>query len=985
MAKFKTRARAVDMLGRQQIAGIPTAISELFKNAHDAYADHVEVDFYRSDRLFVLRDDGIGMTKEDFENRWLTLGTESKVGGRAGLKPPFIPPSKPVRPTLGEKGIGRLAIAAIGPQLLVLSRAIREDGLHDLVVAYIHWGFFEQPGIDLEDIEIPIKTFPNGGIPNSQDVKEMIQISRDNLKKFKNVIDEKESNRIEVDFQKMLIDPAEIDQYLPDLSLRGTGSGTHFIIIPANEILEADIDSDTKEKASPLTKALLGFTNTMTPGHNIPLIKTAFRDHQQDEIFDDLIGEGEFFTPDEFELADHHIYGHFDEYGQFKGNVSIFGKKYTDHLIAWSGAKGNQTECGPFKINLAEVQATQKESRLPSEEYAKLISKTRKIGGLYIYKNGIRILPYGDTDVDWLDIEKRRTKHAGYYHFSHRNFFGVVEIDQVKNSNLSEKAGREGFRENKAYRQFQEILSKFFVQVAADFFREEGLYGEEYNKVKDELSRLEIARREREKQVSSKKKKLSDDLETFFSMVDAGKPEEEAMLLAESVQQELNKISTVVDPHKAAAWLLNIEAKARHDLRDLEAKYRVQKPKGVGLSMKLARDYQSHLAVYERIQRDTFSDVKDLIEGKVSELAKNAKIELDRRVRVELSLKDLSEEARRAGKEESTETNETLGKVHDEVKAIAKSSVKEIDNTIREVISEFERIDFMTLEDTTLVETRDRLEGRILNIKERKQDYLRYIRAQLESIKLDGSTSQLDQMEALEQRNLSLEERADMDLQLSQLGMAIEVINHEFESSIRGIRQDLRRLKAWADVNQSLNPVYKNLRTSFDHLDGYLTLFTPLHRRLYRNEVEIKGAEIKTYIDDLFKKRFDRHQIELQATKAFITKKIVGYPSSFYPVFVNIVDNAIFWVKDQPVPRIIRFDALGDSFFISNNGPIIPERNYSAIFEQGISYKPGGRGLGLFISKEVLNKIGYELSIVEPQSEMNVTFQITPKLDTNNI
>ena len=43
-ATFKARARTLDMLGRQQIAGIPTAISELFKNAHDAYADRVEVD-----------------------------------------------------------------------------------------------------------------------------------------------------------------------------------------------------------------------------------------------------------------------------------------------------------------------------------------------------------------------------------------------------------------------------------------------------------------------------------------------------------------------------------------------------------------------------------------------------------------------------------------------------------------------------------------------------------------------------------------------------------------------------------------------------------------------------------------------------------------------------------------------------------------------------------------------------------------------------
>ncbi len=36
--QFKASARALDMLGRQQIAGRPTAISELSKNAHDAYA-----------------------------------------------------------------------------------------------------------------------------------------------------------------------------------------------------------------------------------------------------------------------------------------------------------------------------------------------------------------------------------------------------------------------------------------------------------------------------------------------------------------------------------------------------------------------------------------------------------------------------------------------------------------------------------------------------------------------------------------------------------------------------------------------------------------------------------------------------------------------------------------------------------------------------------------------------------------------------------
>ncbi len=85
MVQFRARARTVDMLGRQQIAGIPTAISELFKNAHDAYATQVLVDFYRPEQLFVLRDNGFGMAVRDIMEKWLVLGTESKLAGHDEL------------------------------------------------------------------------------------------------------------------------------------------------------------------------------------------------------------------------------------------------------------------------------------------------------------------------------------------------------------------------------------------------------------------------------------------------------------------------------------------------------------------------------------------------------------------------------------------------------------------------------------------------------------------------------------------------------------------------------------------------------------------------------------------------------------------------------------------------------------------------------------------------------------------------------------
>ena len=64
MTTFKTRARAVDILGRQQIASLPTALSELFKNSHDAYATHARADFFRVSNLLAVTDDGNGMDRD---------------------------------------------------------------------------------------------------------------------------------------------------------------------------------------------------------------------------------------------------------------------------------------------------------------------------------------------------------------------------------------------------------------------------------------------------------------------------------------------------------------------------------------------------------------------------------------------------------------------------------------------------------------------------------------------------------------------------------------------------------------------------------------------------------------------------------------------------------------------------------------------------------------------------------------------------------
>ena len=984
MAIFKTRARTLDMLGRQQIAGIPTAISELFKNAHDAYADTVEIDYYRSDGLFVLRDDGVGMSREDFVSRWLTLGTESKFD--ASQSPPSDPQKQP-RPMLGEKGIGRLAIATIGPQLLVLTRPKSDDLASELTAAFLHWGIFEWPAIDLDEIEIPLLAFQPGTLPSAQDVAEMVGEFRAHAEKVGNRVDKPLLKGLVDELKQFDVDPQNIDSFLQEPSLRGDGCGTHFIIKPASPLLADDIDGDPMaskaaalKKATPLKKALLGFSNTMTPDSDT-VIHTAFRDHKTDEVADDLIGEEEFFTPEEFENADHRIHGTFDEFGQFRGLISIYGETISDHVITWGGGRGVPTNCGPFSIDFAAFEGESRHSTIPHEEHTRLAGKTEQLGGLYIYRNGIRVLPYGDTDYDWLDIEFRRTKSAYYYYFSHRKMFGAVEIDADRNRGLREKAGREGFQENKAYRQFRSILQNFFLQIAADFFRTEGVHAETFDLRKEELSQEDKARKLRERKVAERKKTFRAALDTFFSELANNAPQEEALALTERIAKELQSIRTITDSRMAVHRVLGLERQAHTDIREMEARYRVSRPR-IGLSKPVLRDWSVYNTQFASLQENVFRPTRELVEGLIGEEAQKARLSLDRRVRTEAALEDLGREARKTTGESSRAVREEAEKVAADARAAAGQSLKIVESELRAVLSDVQRIDLDGMPDERFVETRNVLEDRVEKATEEQSELLRSVLEQLQSIDVTGRSSTAEQLMAIEQRNILLEEEAEADAQLAQLGMAIEIINHEFSATIRSVRNGLRRLKAWADANKELGKLYESIRASFDHLDGYLTLFTPLQRRLYRKAVEIRGSEIRDFLEELFRARLVRHDVTLKATKAFDNAMVVGFPSSFYPVFVNLIDNAIFWLSQQNPERKrrIELDERDGAMLVSDTGPGVNVRDREAIFEFGFSRKPGGRGMGLHIGRESLRRVGFDLCLMD--GDEGATFGIVPKKES---
>jgi Histidine kinase-, DNA gyrase B-, and HSP90-like ATPase len=152
---FQTRARTIDHLGRGQIADAPTAVSELWKNAYDAYAKNVALHIFDgSPEVAAIFDDGIGMSRKDVLERWLVIGTESKF--EDAEKTPVETLGLPVRPRQGEKGIGRLSVAFLAPGTVLITKRANSE----FVVVIVDWRLFENPFLALEDIQLPVQIFP---------------------------------------------------------------------------------------------------------------------------------------------------------------------------------------------------------------------------------------------------------------------------------------------------------------------------------------------------------------------------------------------------------------------------------------------------------------------------------------------------------------------------------------------------------------------------------------------------------------------------------------------------------------------------------------------------------------------------------------------------------------------------------------------------------------------------------------------------------
>ena len=226
-----------------------------------------------------------------------------------------------------------------------------------------------------------------------------------------------------------------------------------------------------------------------------------------------------------------------------------------------------------------------------------------------------------------------------------------------------------------------------------------------------------------------------------------------------------------------------------------------------------------------------------------------------------------------------------------------------------------------------------------------------------------------DQCEALVGKtNKVVEETVDERekfVHLAGIGLMTEFIFHELDRSVDHTIRALSQVQG-ANRDAALRLLEDQLVTlqkrilAFDELSG--------ERRQTKSNFDL--VDVVRLVIANHSNQFDRHNVHVIFEPPAAGMRIKAVRGMTIQIIENLVANAVYWLKQQQryeddfkPELIIDIDPQTQSLTIEDNGPGIDPRRREVIFQPFITSKPAGqgRGLGLYISRELANYHGWQL------------------------
>lgn len=415
---FKTNIQLKSIIGKDLINDDNIAILELVKNSFDADAKKVDVQYFNlknnddktvqsfsnSTSRLIIKDNGLGMSLEDIRDKWLNIAySEKKINNRQHN-----------RMMAGAKGVGRFSCDRLGEYLNLYTK---KQTSSDYLLLKIDWKKFEIDdntkeiqSIDLEYETLTKNQLINRGIePFNQGV--LLEI----IKLRSNWVYEINDNRgINWNTDKLV----DLKKYLeklinPNQAFENNDFG---IYLYAQEFIN---ENNLKEETN---KFIGKVENTIFDK----------LDFKATSIESRIIDNG---TVIHTELKD-------------KGQTVFWIKEKNDFLPEIKNIKVILYYLNPYTKAFFT-----KQMGIRSVDY----------GSIYVFLNGFRVPPYGESGDDWLNLEQR--KGQGYNRFlSQRELVGRIEILDDEND-FKVISSREGIVKNESYKRLTDSRIGYFFKT----------------------------------------------------------------------------------------------------------------------------------------------------------------------------------------------------------------------------------------------------------------------------------------------------------------------------------------------------------------------------------------------------------------------------------------------------------------------------------------------------------------------------------------
>lgn len=111
---------------------------------------------------------------------------------------------------------------------------------------------------------------------------------------------------------------------------------------------------------------------------------------------------------------------------------------------------------------------------LPKLVFTRIRDELSESGGVRLYRNGFRVVPYGDPGDDWLRLDEMYGKRSFLAPIQNKNFFGIIDISDPEGIYFDEQTSREGLIETPAFAELKDLASSVLVTAATKISEDRG-------------------------------------------------------------------------------------------------------------------------------------------------------------------------------------------------------------------------------------------------------------------------------------------------------------------------------------------------------------------------------------------------------------------------------------------------------------------------------------------------------------------------------